>query len=1266
MYNPSTQESPIPKWFRCISIYLRYLAMLYLVFFHGFQLQANPEDWPVYEATPEIELSKSMTVAPISCYGSVQISVSQSGFANVTPQILISEKLLTYGQFKVIVLETGRNFVDCSDIGKSRSAKVTDTITNNSCWVVLKVEDKLMPGLICTNDTISCTNDPFSVVYEGLISVTDNCDNHPTIKYGLSYQKLNCDINFSSIMHVSYIVTDKSGNTNTCNKDVYFKKVPLDSIVFPENDTVYCPNPFVSAEPSYKGQSVNPLCDLLASYSDDTIPVCGGMYKISRLWVVMDWCLRASRMQRQEILVADTTRPQITCPPNITLKSSGQSCGVSYTLPATTATDACSASSAILFFVRIDGSFNSRPGLSVTLDVGNHNLEYIAIDPCGNSDTCTTFVDVVDESAPTIVCPPKLVASLGANGEVTINVEYLNHFLYYTDNCGIDTVLIRRMRTNCNIPLDTTFRDHVSFCCNDIGMIEMIVLKVVDESGNANFCMIEVEIQNKNLYTVNCPLNKTIKCNVDRNNLNLTGKPIVANICTNFTSSITFKDSGTVDSCQFGIIYRKFYITFFNGFVDSSCSQILTIVNSFGPVTIVWARDTTIVACKPNHPDSIKSRPIALNDSCNVVKFAFRDSMLVVPPDSCMKILRLWNTVARCGIGILRDTQEIKLTDFFAPLLKGPKDSFHCVDDTFCFPFIRLNLLQVSGCNTNLNIVNSYNNNGADASDIYPLGRHEVVFTVTDACNHIVRDTLIVEVVDKIAPIIGCRLINRNIEANDSAKVIARDLLLQTYKDNCTPSPLLKISFDPSNPNDTCRYIACSMHKPFPDSLWPLTVYVKDLSGNTALCTGRVNVDDPSGFCNNLVGGKISVNGLIRTINKSPMPNVKVNEMMTKEVSITNELGNFEIKNLSNSASVEIAPYDNDNWLENLSTLDIIRIQKHILGVDMFSHPHEWIAADLNKDGRVTTNDISILRKLLLGTINEVKSNTSWRFIQEGFAFNDLESPLNEEFPEHIKSSKELETLQANFISIKVGDVSGAAGIQNQSPLQRIRYYSISTTDISLPVGYKSISNFNVEQDITIEGYQMRVKFDPDLAVPDRIIEYSKTGEGSDMSEDQFVIKDDELIISFINDFPRRLNKGDKLFSIVWNNLKKCKLSSVLRETAYNGNEVYTSGYSSYPLVVHINNQENDLQSPDIEDFRLAPNPFKDNCQISFISNLEVDSYLEIISGDAKVVMSKWIPLNKGSNKILVSSNQLAGQGIYYYKFIVGDYLKKGKIVMAK
>ena len=86
------------------------------------------------------------------------------------------------------------------------------------------------------------------------------------------------------------------------------------------------------------------------------------------------------------------------------------------------------------------------------------------------------------------------------------------------------------MDNACNRPQDTVFRDEVTFCCSDIGTRVMLVVKVQDIHGNMNFCMIEMDVQDKNTVALLCPSNITISCTLDYTDLILIpGSLIVAN-----------------------------------------------------------------------------------------------------------------------------------------------------------------------------------------------------------------------------------------------------------------------------------------------------------------------------------------------------------------------------------------------------------------------------------------------------------------------------------------------------------------------------------------------------------------------------------------------------------------------------------------------------------------------------------------------------------------------------------------------------------------
>lgn len=71
-------------------------------------------------------------------------------------------------------------------------------------------------------------------------------------------------------------------------------------------------------------------------------------------------------------------------------------------------------------------------------------------------------------------------------------------------------------------------------------------------------------------------------------------------------------------------------------------------------------------------------------------------------------------------------------------------------------------------------------------------------------------------------------------------------------------------------------------------------------------------------------------------------------------------------------------------WLQGVSTYDLVLIAKHILGIQPLASGYSIIAADANESNSVTTFDIVELRKLILGIYDRLPvPDQPWRYIPE-------------------------------------------------------------------------------------------------------------------------------------------------------------------------------------------------------------------------------------------------------------------------------------------
>jgi hypothetical protein len=117
-----------------------------------------------------------------------------------------------------------------------------------------------------------------------------------------------------------------------------------------------------------------------------------------------------------------------------------------------------------------------------------------------------------------------------------------------------------------------------------------------------------------------------------------------------------------------------------------------------------------------------------------------------------------------------------------------------------------------------------------------------------------------------------------------------------------------------------------------------------------------------------------------------------------------------------------ITPVKNTLPLNGVNTFDLLLISSHILGISTFD-PYQRIAADANKNGMLTTFDIVEFRRLILGVYSQLPNNSSWRFIDRNF---DFDNPLQGSLPESIAFSIAAEG-NSGFIGVKIGDIDNSA-----------------------------------------------------------------------------------------------------------------------------------------------------------------------------------------------------------------------------------------------
>lgn len=833
----------------------------------------------------------------------------------------------------------------------------------------------------------------------------------------------------------------------------------------------------------------------------------------------------------------------------------------------------------------------------------------------------------------------------------------------------------------------------VSFCCEDVGQETMVAMKVIDWHGNHNQCMVNVHVLDFLPPHIECPDDVTANCQegFDPDDLSEFGEATAIDDCGGFTIEENIK----ITSLNCGeYIIRRIFTARDQGGNASSCTQHIELSNE-RPFTfddIEWPADITLVdvACSLDGVKPALTGEPSWDESlfpCSNIAYTYDDLMFHIVEGACQKLVRTWSVVDWCQQGrVWEYSQVIKLNNNIAPSF----DSNTCRTmvyndaDNIGNCLVQINDL-VAGLNNNpLNCAESpawsytvdlysdgvidWSGNGNDASGQYPYGSHRIHWTVTDDCHNVNTCTKTIRINDNVPPTPYCLgEIVIPISHPDGVEVWASDLDLGSA-DDCPDNPVY-FSFE-ENALVQLMSFDCSF---FEDSLSnsanvELELWVWDNINpnlaNKSLCVVQVTLQDNVGACDNTGGSLTSrVSGMVYTEDIEMVSEVNMHiesESMSNDYMSMN--GQFAFDNLDMYNDYRIQASKDGNYLNGVSTLDLVLIQRHILGLDKLDSPYKIIAADIDDSHSISALDLIELRKLILGIYDELPNNESWRFVEESFKFLD---PLNP-FPysENIQlDDLDHEVSKADFIAVKIGDVNNTAYSGLKSASGKSLVDGSYTFDISKELTAKGNTRVLVTatEDIDLAGLQFEWKFNSRnsellAAIPIGIdigqenIAWHSAREGvvrlSWNSAGSSAIRSGEVLMEF-------LFRGEDL-NILTDN-----------EEAYASNELYVSDVTGL-TIKEIEFRQLGTTELEFEVFQNTPNPFKDETSINFILDKSGPVKISVTDQTGRLLYSDNQIFEAGENTILIDSRELNAAGLLYYQISTATHTATRKMIVIK
>ena len=551
---------------------------------------------------------------------------------------------------------------------------------------------------------------------------------------------------------------------------------------------------------------------------------------------------------------------------------------------------------------------------------------------------------------------------------------------------------------------------------------------------------------------------------------------------------------------------------------------------------------------------------------------------------------------------------------------------------------------------------------------------HRVRWTVLDGCGNETSGTSFFTIEDKKKPtpymlnLSSALMENGNVElwasdfdAGSFDNCSPQDYLLYTFSANVPPQLLDPTEEDPwydedgvASQNDYNNGNAESWNGALGTSsmifnqddlveqeekggLLPLPIYVWDQCGNYDLAVVSLKLVDNGGDASANIGGRVASEDGVG------LPGVTMSAISDQagypSSTVTGVNGEYMFAFNPMYNDYMISGAKNDDWLNGVTTLDLVLIQQHILGLNDLDSEFKLIAADASNDDKISAIDLIQLRKLILGIYAELPNNSSWAL---------LNSSMN---GETMVSDLENDVVDENFTAIKIGDVNGSAVaslLGESTELRSNRSLKLNLDQTS--TGTNQIYTVSAENFNEVYGFQLTLE-----GVSELINIEANT---LDINDSNFTVVNGALAMSWNSAKAISTSENEVLFTLTVSTIANAAISDRLVKTeAYVGSNLET-------LDIEINGLANQVENALGQN---EPNPFKGQTVVGFSLANAGTATFTVFDITGKVVYNSTENYPAGNHNIVLTQSDLVGAAnVLYYKIDSGDFTATKKMIILE
>ena len=545
---------------------------------------------------------------------------------------------------------------------------------------------------------------------------------------------------------------------------------------------------------------------------------------------------------------------------------------------------------------------------------------------------------------------------------------------------------------------------------------------------------------------------------------------------------------------------------------------------------------------------------------------------------------------------------------------------------------------------------------------------HVITWRVSDGCNNTATAVTEVRFEDRKNPTPFCVSGLSSVISDADGMITAwgKEFNFGSF-DNCTSEEDLLYTIvpsgdEPAKPGDdgfedqTGITFFCEDMQNFSN----LDVWVWDEQGNGDFCSVSLTLGTD---CDEVqVGSGARIAGSISTEYGESVSEVEVTVSTGlaeyPKTVMTSESGRYSFTNNPLDYNYRISSSKDTDYINGVSTIDLVLIQRHIIGDTPLNSEYKIIASDANDDDKVTAGDILALRKLILGVTDDLANSESWRFVDKAQTFFDINDPWP--FIEQL----DIIDLSANenqndFVAVKIGDVNQNATV-NLSTRSQIR----SNTELEFNIENREVNQGNrFTMDLFSDDFESVYGFQFTLEHPGLVVTdvYS---DNINISEAHYAVHDGFTTISWNQDEAISVVKTS-IFSIDFESSIRTELKDVVAITSrVTADEAYLGSLANVSSV-SLGLTDDDIAEA-YELYQNTPNPFSESTVIPFSLPRADKASLSIFDAAGKTIKVVTGSFSAGYNQFNISKEALETSGVLYYRLESASFTDMKKMIVLE